>query len=82
MSKQKKTSTDRIAAQVSEQLNRALAGIDIRTIGVPKKQPAQRSAPPGKRQHASASTATKRRTFSDEPGVQQTLFDLDQGGAR
>jgi hypothetical protein len=38
--------------------------------------------PPQNRQQASAPTATKRRKFSDMPGVQQTLFDLDQGGAR
>lgn len=38
--------------------------------------------PPQKRQRASAPTAAKRKTFSDLPGVQQPLFDLDQGGAK
>jgi hypothetical protein len=33
-----------------------------------------------KRQRASAQAATKRKKFSDVPGVQQTLFD--KGGAR
>lgn len=78
----KKPKPDRIAAQVSEQLNRALAGIDLRTIGLPKKQTARRATPPQEQPQASASTATKRRGFSDVPGVQQTLFTLDQGGAR
>lgn len=36
--------------------------------------------PPQQRQQASAPTATKRKKFSDVPGVQQTLFD--KGGAR
>ena len=35
--------------------------------------------PPQKRQQASA---TKRRKFVDEPMVQPTLFDLDEGGAK
>ncbi len=35
--------------------------------------------PPQKRQQASAS---KRRKFVDEPMVQPTLFDLDEGGAK
>jgi hypothetical protein len=38
--------------------------------------------PPQKRQRASAQAATKRKKFSDVPGVQQTLFSIDQGGAR
>jgi hypothetical protein len=38
--------------------------------------------PPQKRQQASEPTATKRKKFSDVPGVQQPLFPLDQGGAR
>lgn len=38
--------------------------------------------PPQKRQQGSAATGSKRRKFSDEPGVQQTLFTLDQGGAK
>ena len=38
--------------------------------------------PPQKQQQASASTADKRKKFSDVPMVQQPLFDLDQGGAR
>ena len=38
--------------------------------------------PPQKRQRASASTATKQKKFSDEPEVQQTLFTLDEGGAK
>jgi hypothetical protein len=35
-----------------------------------------------KRQRASAPAATKRKKFSDVRLVQQTLFDLDQGGAK
>jgi hypothetical protein len=38
--------------------------------------------PPQKRQHASAQPAGKRKQFSDVPMVQQTLFTLDQGGAK
>lgn len=38
--------------------------------------------PPPKQQQASAPTATKRKQFRDEPGVQQTLFTLDEGGAK
>ena len=38
--------------------------------------------PPQKRQRASASPATKRRRFFDEPYVQPTLFPLDKGGAK
>lgn len=38
--------------------------------------------PPQKRQQEPAPTATKRKTFSDFPGVQQTLFTLDEGGAQ
>ena len=36
--------------------------------------------PPRKRQRKPALTATKRKKFSDVPGVQQTLFD--KGGTR
>jgi hypothetical protein len=53
----------RIAAEVSEQLNRALGGIDLRTIGLPKK-PARRAAPPQRRKPLACLTHK-----------QQTLFD-------
>jgi hypothetical protein len=39
--------------------------------------------PPQKQQRASAtSSRNKRQRPADVPSVQQTLFDLDQGGAR
>lgn len=38
--------------------------------------------PPQRRQQASAPAGHKRKKFSDVPVVQQTLFDLDQGGAK
>ena len=38
--------------------------------------------PPQKRQQTSAPPASKRKKFSDVPMVQQTLFTLDQGGAK
>ena len=75
MSKQKKTSADpaaaRIAAEVGEELNQALAGIDLRAIGTPKRQPARRSVPPPSQQPPCFPAY-----------VQQPLFPLDQGGAR
>jgi hypothetical protein len=68
MSKPKKTIRDpeaaRIAAEVGEELNQALAGIDLRSLGMPKKPPARRPAPPPRRKQV----ATLRH-------VQQTLFD-------
>lgn len=73
MSKQKKTSADpvaaRIAAEVGEKLNQALAGIDLRTIGNPKRKPVRRAAPP-----------PRRKPTAGRPQVQQTLFD--KGGAQ
>jgi hypothetical protein len=75
MSKQKKTSRDpvavRIAAEVGEELNQALTGIDLRTIGNPKRKPARRAAPP-----------PRRNPTGSPADVQRPLFDLDQGGAR
>jgi hypothetical protein len=38
--------------------------------------------PPQKRRRESALRGDQRKKFSDVPSVQQTLFDLDQGGAR
>ena len=75
MSKQKKTSSDpvaaRIAAEVGEELNQALSGFDLRTNGNPKRKPARRPAPP------------PRRCPSGSPAnVQMPLFKLDQGEAR
>lgn len=68
MSKSKKTTRDpvaaRIAAEAGEELNRALSGIDLRSLGKPKQQRARRAAPPQRRKP----TATSRH-------VQQTLFD-------
>jgi hypothetical protein len=75
MSKQKKTSSDpvaaRIAAEAGEELNQALAGIDLRTIGNPKRKPVRRAAPP-----------PRRKPTGSPAYVQRPLFDLDQGGAR
>jgi len=71
MSKRKKTSDPvaaRVAAEASRDLNDALAGIDIRTIGSPKRKPVRRPAPP-----------PRRNTIADVPAVQRPLFDLDQG---
>lgn len=74
MSKRKKTSDPvaaRVAAEASSDLNDALAGIDIRTIGSPKRKPVRRQARP-----------PRRKTIADVPAVQRPLFDLDQGGAQ
>jgi hypothetical protein len=48
----------------------------------PKTHAIRIPLPPQKKQQASEPTATKRKKFPDMPMVQQTLFDLDQGGAR
>jgi hypothetical protein len=73
MSKRKKTSSDpvaaRIAAEVGEELNQALSGIDLRPIGSPKRNPAHRAAPP-----------PRRKPTAGRPQVQQHLFD--KGGDR
>jgi len=48
----------------------------------PQKAGPRIPQPPQKRQRASAQAATNRKQFRDEPGVQQTLFTLDEGGAK
>lgn len=48
----------------------------------PQKAEPRPPQPAPKRQRASAQAATNQKQFRDEPGVQQTLFTLDEGGAK
>lgn len=48
----------------------------------PQKAGPQFPQPAQKRQRKSAPPATTRKQFCDEPGVQQHLFILDEGGAK
>lgn len=48
----------------------------------PQKAGPRFPQPAQKRQRGSAPTATNRKRFRDKPGVQQPLFNLDEGGAK
>ena len=54
----------------------------LKKTSAPKTHAIRIPLPTQKRQRASNPTAGSRRKFVDVPMVQQSLFDLDQGGAR